>query len=428
MSYFPDILITPKISPAVDAFQRLRVSEIVRQFSAMAEYTDNPLIWETKFVGTGSSTYIANGCAVRVSTGGTANLAQATRQTRRYMRYMPGKSLLILQTFVMSAAQTNTTVEIGYNDGNNGILFQRVGSVLNFVQRSFVSGAAIDTTVAQASWNLDTLNGSGRSGVTLDPTKTQILVIDLQFLGVGRVRVGFDFGGSIGVVYCHQFTNQNSITTPYMSSACLPVRGNVFNTGTAGGIVTLDMICTAVANEGAPAGAAGVGGGGGFDSERIFHWSAPSAAAGVAVNATLLPLVTIRAATKLGGSGGTVTNRGHIIPATFSVYNRDTGASIYYEAWINATLTGPSFTANNANSLAEIDTAATVINTTNAYRVAAGFLAPRAGTSVGITDFSDFPLVYTGLNSVQDQITIAAIALTGGPGTVNASIDWDEQY
>jgi hypothetical protein len=422
MTYFSSVLTTPKDSPATDAFHRLRVSNLCRQFSAMSEYTDNPLIWENAVVGTGGVAYQPNLCAVRLSTGGTANLAAATRQTRRYMRYMPGKSLLIFNTFVMSAAQTNATAEIGYNDDSNGVFLQRAGSTLNIIKRTFTSGSpSDDATIPQSSWNLDKLNGSGASGITLDVTKTQILVIDLQFLGVGRVRVGFDFGDK-GIIYCHQFLHANVLTTAYMSSACLPVRGRVFNTGTATGIVTLDMICCSVANEGDPGAATG-------DSEGIIEFSASNGITLISTTSTtLIPILSVRAATKLGGGGaGTTTNRGQIIPEKITITATQ---DMYFEIWLNATLTAPSWIAQNAFSLAEYDVTASAITTTSAYKISSGYVV-GAGTKTNSlivsNNFVNIPLVYTGLNSSQDIITIACKAIST-TGTTGAAIDWLEKY
>jgi hypothetical protein len=50
------------------------------------------------------------------------------------------------------------------------------------------------------------MDGTGRSGITLDVTKTQIFIVDLEWLGVGRVRLGFVIDGKI--YYCHEILLQ----------------------------------------------------------------------------------------------------------------------------------------------------------------------------------------------------------------------------
>jgi hypothetical protein len=74
-------------------------------------------------------------------------------------------------------------------------------------------------TVNQSSWNGDKLDGTGPSGLTLDPTKAQILWMDFEWLGVGSVRCGFIINGVFYV--CHTFNNANLITSVYMTTATL---------------------------------------------------------------------------------------------------------------------------------------------------------------------------------------------------------------
>ena len=126
-----------------------------------------------------------------------------TRETTKVFAYQPGKSLLNLNTFVMSPAKTNLRQRVGYYGANNGYYLELNNTTVSFVERSFVTGAIVDTPVTQASWNVDPMNGSGPSGITLDLTKAQILFIDLEWLGVGTVRMGFVVDGNFYV--CHKF-------------------------------------------------------------------------------------------------------------------------------------------------------------------------------------------------------------------------------
>lgn len=74
----------------------------------------------------------------------------------------------------------------------------------------------------------------------LDITKT-------QWLGAGRVRIGFyDTSGSF--IPCHEFFNTNINNTVYMRNPNLPVRGEVVNQ-TGGSSNSMEMICNAVFSE-----------------------------------------------------------------------------------------------------------------------------------------------------------------------------------
>lgn len=161
--------------------------------------------------------------------------------------YQPGKSLLALLSFNMDGTAAGITKREGVFDEKNGLFLEAIGTTISFVQRSYATGSAVNTKVAQASWNLDTMDGSGDSGITLDFTKTNILVIDYEWLGVGRVRMGFNVNGRI--YYAHEFNNANNLAVAYMSMPNLPIRTEISNDGT-GAAATITQICSTVISEG----------------------------------------------------------------------------------------------------------------------------------------------------------------------------------
>lgn len=86
--------------------------------------------------------------------------------------------------------------------------------------------------MAQSAWNVDKLDGTGASGITVDPTKSQIFVFDFEWLGVGRVRTGLVVDGKI--YYFHYFSHANVTNVVYMSTPNLPLRYELENDGTGG--------------------------------------------------------------------------------------------------------------------------------------------------------------------------------------------------
>ena len=144
--------------------------------------------------------------------------------------------------------QANLRVRHGYFDDGNGFYIQRLGSQVSLVKRSSSSGSTVNTVVDQANWNVDPMDGTGPSGLTLDFSKAQILWHDLEWLGVGTVRVGFVVNGQFYPV--HYWNHANIVTTTYMTTACLPVRAEITATDTLGSAATHTVICTSVISEG----------------------------------------------------------------------------------------------------------------------------------------------------------------------------------
>jgi hypothetical protein len=150
----------------------------------------------------GSVTYTANKSTVNLNVTEAAS-SKTVRQSNRVMSYQPGKSLLIFNTFVMNTLTANLKQKVGLFDANNGIFFTADGTTLKIVRRTYTSGAPVDTEISQSSWNGDTLNGSGPSGYTLNAATSNILFIDIEWLGVGAVRVGFVINGQL--ITAHTF-------------------------------------------------------------------------------------------------------------------------------------------------------------------------------------------------------------------------------
>ena len=102
---------------------------------------------------------------------------------------------------------------------------------------------------SSTSWNIDKMNGTGSSGLKLDFKMTQLFVIDMEWLGVGRVRFGFYAYGRIQ--YCHQVTNINSLVKPYTSSINLPICFSIHNNvNTSLSANSFTQICSTVISEG----------------------------------------------------------------------------------------------------------------------------------------------------------------------------------
>jgi hypothetical protein len=241
----PVIRTTSKVGQS-DAFGRLRISEPFTLGDYKHLYgLDNNFL--DKIFNGGSVTFQANQACARLTTSNNVN-SRVVHQTKFYHHYMPGKSQQILSSFNFYAANTNVTKRTGYYDDNNGIYFEQAGDgTLSWVIRSYVSGSPVENRKTQAQWNIDPCDGTGGSTFVLDITKTQLVFIEFQWLGVGSVTVGFVHEGAF--VPCHQFHHSNSLTTVYMSSPNLPVRCEILNTGATAGAY-FDQICSTVLSEG----------------------------------------------------------------------------------------------------------------------------------------------------------------------------------
>ncbi len=232
-----------------DAFGRLRVSNPETIFDSKQIFDNQPLFWDDQEESGSGTTSVHSADAARTRLGVAATTAgKRTRQTFMRFNYQPGKSQLVLMTTVLtSGGASGVTSGAGLFDDDNGFFFQMDGTTLKAVIRSNVTGSAVDTKVSQSAFNGDPLDGTGASGVTLDPIKTQILWFDIEWLGTGSVRFGFVIDGDL--ILAHQVNNANTLGVVYMSTPNLPLRYQIENDGT-GDATTLDHICSSVISEG----------------------------------------------------------------------------------------------------------------------------------------------------------------------------------
>jgi hypothetical protein len=379
----------------VDAFGRLRVSNPLTIFDSKSIMSQNSLFNSTTASG-GSVTYTANKSTVNLNVTEAAS-SKTVRQSNRVMSYQPGKSLLIFNTFVMNTLTANLKQKVGLFDTNNGIFFTADGTTLKIVRRTYTSGAAVDTEISQSSWNGDTLNGTGASGFTLNAATSNILFIDIEWLGVGSVRVGFVINGQL--ITAHTFYNANSLTTVYMQTANLPIRYEIERAGTlTAGTYTLQQICSSCISEGgySPQGL-----------EEMIGTGTVSAGVNLTTANTYYNIATIR----IKASRPYAV----IVPAGVDVLNISNG-DFEWGLFINATLAS-SFSYTSFSDNVEYDLQTTAFSTAGT-RVAGGYLGGKTAPFTLGGDFIAFAnqLGQT-IGGVSDTLTLGV-----RPGTANGDV------
>jgi len=378
-----------------DAFGRLRVSNPLTIFDSKSIMSKNSLFDESTANG-GSVTYTANKSTVNLNVT-EASGSKTIRQSKRVMSYQPGKSLLIFNTFVMNTLTTNLKQSVGLFDANNGIIFQASGTTLKIIRRTYTSGAAVDNEVNQSDWNGDKLNGTGASGFTLNAATSNILFIDIEWLGVGSVRVGFVINGQL--ITAHTFYNANSLTTVYMQTANLPIRYEIERTGTlTAGTYTLQQICSSCISEG------------GYSPEgvqQMIGTSTISSGVNLATADTYYNIATI----KIKSSRPYAV----IIPAgadVLNISNNDFEWGLFVNATPSSAFSYSSFSDNVEYDLTTVDLTAT------GTRVAGGYLGGKtAPFSISADSFAFAYQLGQTIGGTSDTLTLGV-----RPGTANGDV------
>ena len=387
-----------------DAFGRLRVSNPLTLFDSSHRFDDNAL-WSTATATGGTAVFNTAQGLVDLNVT-AASGSSVTRETIKVFAYQPGKSLLVMNTFVMSAAKTGLTQRVGYYGTDNGFYLEQAGTAVSLVERSVVTGSLVNTPVLQANWNGDKLDGTGPSGITLDLTKAQILWMDIEWLGVGSVRAGFVINGQF--ILCHTFNHANIIASTYITTASLPLRYEIFNTAGTTGTSTLKQICSTVISEG------------GYELRGLQQavGTPITSARALATAGTLYPMVSIRLkSTRLDG----------IVVATAISIIGNTSANYNWQVVAAGTTTGGSWVSAGANSSVEYNLTGTAF--AGGRTIASGYFTATASTSVSV-DILRAALLATQLerNGLTGTAYEFSLILTAGTNTETAfaSMDWEE--
>jgi hypothetical protein len=395
-------------STAQDAFGRLRVSEPFTLFDSSHRFDDNDL-WATATATSGTAIFNANQGLVDLNVT-AASGSSVIRETIKVFAYQPGKSLLVLNTFVMSPAKTGLTQRVGYYGADNGFYLEQAGNTVSFVKRSVVTGSLVNTPVLQANWNGDKLDGSGPSGLTLDLTKAQILWMDLEWLGVGSVRMGFVINGQF--IICHTFNHANLITSTYITTASLPLRYEIFNTAGTSGASTLKQVCSTVISEG------------GYElrGKQQSIGTPITAPMTFAVAGTYYPVVGIRLkSTRLDAI---------VIATAISLIGLGNGKNYQWRVVNgNVQISGGSWVPAGGDSAVEYNITGT--SATGGRILASGYVnsSNQGSPSINILKEALFSnqLERDALTGVPYELVIEmAIDVTGGLSGAYASIDWEE--
>lgn len=392
----------------LDAFNRLRVSEPTAIWYDTLQYDGSPLLWATESVGTASGfhSYGDSGFNMSVNSAGD----RYSRTVRQPVRYQPGKSRLDVLTWGSPNIPTGVRFRAGAFNLYDGVFVQIEGGQFAVGVRSSVTGTIVDTVIPQSEWNVDKMDGTGRSGIDLNPNAGHIFITDLQWLSLGIVRFAFEINGDL--IYVHKTVTGNVIERPYMQTANLPIR---YEIESFGGIGSVTAICSASMSEG------------GRSDEKGYDFGASNGRTpiDIAASDTWTPIMSIRRSELFNGHP---YNSANIIPKKFSVYC--TTAPMQISAFYRPTLTGGSWNPVNSESGVEYNSTATAMTggfLIDPFYLQAGGQGSGSFSSAGTEGASILlPIARDPDGSNPDVLTLAARALGTTPGQAYGTISFRE--
>ncbi|MFA9381448.1 MAG: hypothetical protein ACERKO_10365, partial [Acetanaerobacterium sp.] len=256
-----------------------------------------------------------------------------------------------------------------------------------------------DTWIPQTSWNKDKFDGTGLSGVTLDPTKGNVYSIRYQWLGFGAISFMIENPATGEDILVNRIEYANANTVPSIYNPTLPVFAKVANAAGNATNITMQTSSAMAFVEGE------------LDTAANTRNSISATKTGVSTEAAML---TIRNKTTFA----TKSNRVRLRVDFLSTSVEGTKPVTF---WLikNATLTGGTYV--------DISTSTSVVeyNTGAAYTLSSG--KTLISFECGKTESLQFELGILNLSLAPgDTLTVTAASIANTD--VAVSLSWEEMF
>ena len=319
--------------------------------------------------------------------------------TRKMLRCIPGLGSLVRFDAIFTTGVANSEQIIGLGNDQNGFYFGYNGS--DFSILNLTNSTKFWTK--QSDWNVDKMNGSGTSGMTLDTTKGNIYIIEFQWGTFGLVNF-YILSTVTGLpILVNKIEFPNTSTSPLLFIDTLPLSAKVSNTTNASNVILKTSTAMAIC-EGDP-------------STQSLRTRNSISAANTSATLANQHILSIRNVTTFNGK----TNNTNVRLDFISTSN-DGNKTTTYNLIRNASFTvTPTYTPVNATlSVIEYNNTSTTNVTAGTGFQVFSFVCPKASGS---------QLFITSLNvnlAPNESLTIAGTTTTSTE--IDVSFSWEEEW
>jgi hypothetical protein len=354
---------------------------------------------DTNVITTTGSGAVTSAVSRAIVSSGAATTSSAVLTTRRYASCPAGQNLRVLLACSFTTGVVGNTQIVGIGTSTNGLFFGYNGTSFGILVRT----DGVDTWTASTAFSVDKLNGSGSSGLTLDPTKGSLYVIALDSTGYGCATfciVSNAMSASPEVITAHRINFANTSTTLGIRNAVGPLMVASTNTTNATA-VTVGVASLSAALDNPP--------------KRIGNMRAVDGSRTIQT-LSYVPVLSVQNKSTYNS----LPNTSSMYLSSVSVASDGTKGTVLVALYDTTALTGSTFAdVSTLTSVAQADTAATALS--------GGVLlhAFTVYTTGNVTvDLSNYNIIIPPGSS----LTIAAkVAVNGASDLVSATLTWTEE-
>lgn len=382
-----------------------KISQTIEQFSNKAAYDAGEQFW-VSIENTNGSVVFNPDQSTRTLQIGSGVSDVISSQTKQAFVYLSG-NVHRFTNALLPNLQVGAGCEFGIFDDKNGcfLRIEREASGYKFyaVRRSNTTGTPVDYVVPQEDFNVDTLDGTGQSGVTIDVSKIQMWHVEFSWYGGGGIAYGCEIDRKI--VHFHWEGAGNRLDEFIFGDPDLPCRFRLYNKQATAGNSQISL------------GGLFVGIDGSFFQRKGYRrsWLRPLlnvSNGNTYVLASLKPKPTFK---------GKI-NRSYLQLEEIFVFGTAVG---YYYLVLNGSLTNTNWIdVNTQESTVMYDQSATSL-TGGIVLYANGLSSDKGGNQTNTVETKD-PLTNYSDGSGSDVISIVFVCT--GNGNVATGFNWLEYY
>ena len=401
------------------------VTTAPRQLQINDQFTTGTLSNIINVVTSGGATgAIATGLA-SFSTS-TATTASVTGNSLDNITYYPGSEIFAEFTAVFTTpTSANSNQKIGLYNSTNGFYIGFIGTSFGITVRN----NSVDTTTAQASWNLDTLTGANnslftRNGVPEAIDFTKLNLFRIRFGWLGAASIFFEVASPDGAwITFHIIRQPNSSAIPSIQTPNLPMTVEVNKTSADATNLTLSCACWAAGAVQLPIGP--------VDGQKATYSATSAIAFGPPSLATDIFTIT-GSATKIVrvlriGFSGTQTTSGNANVLLIKRSSANSGGTAVAATAVSHDSTDQPATATVLNYTANATSLGTAIGTVRAMRAFIPAPATATNTSYYEFDFGNLPEKCVVLRGTSQVLALNLNAVTLSGNLFTCFIEWTEE-
>lgn len=204
--------------------QQITATEI-SSFNALFAYPSDTRKLITTLNGTGTAGQ--DNYMLKIGTG-TGIDGSSIASSKRALQYRPGHEGYCKFTSIFTQGKANSNQRFGLIDELNGFAIGFAGTDFAVFRKR---NGVMEEVITQLNFNRDTLDGNGKSGFLIDPTKGNVYRISFGFLGFATITFEILAGAENSWIPFHVIDYPNKFIETHITIPYLKLRAEVENTG-----------------------------------------------------------------------------------------------------------------------------------------------------------------------------------------------------